>query len=171
MLEAQGEGEEPGPQVLQGQRDGPGVAAAQAQQQCQQQAQRQPQQQQQQGVGVGPGPAGRWGPERACEPQPAGPTPRGTRGSLFPVGLRADAGRAGVAPRLCPWGHPWGDSIVPMGCGGPPILPGLLLGVSKCGLGLGQHWHCVGGTEGPGEAGEGSELTLGGGCGLPAGDV
>lgn len=57
-LQTHAEGQEPGPEVLQGQCHGLSPAAAQPQRQHQQDARRQPQDQ---GAVAVPAPAGRWG--------------------------------------------------------------------------------------------------------------
>ena len=58
MPQAQDEDEEPGAEVLEGQRDGLDPAAIQAEHQQQQHTHGQSQEQ---GAASGPGPAGRWG--------------------------------------------------------------------------------------------------------------
>lgn len=114
MPEAQGEDQEPGPEVLKGQRHGLGSTTVQTQHQHQQDTHGQPQEQ---GAASGPGPAGRWG-RRGTRMSPclqAPPHSEDWWGSLLPPP------RARLTPMVGPFRvGPWGALHGPHGAWGTP---------------------------------------------------
>lgn len=122
MPQAQGEHQQPGPEVLKGQRHGLGSAVDQAQHQQQQDAHGQLQEQ---GAASGPGPAGRWGRSRTR----MNPCPQAQPHHEDPVGLPPPCGAGGEAadrgrltPRVGSFGvGPWGAPHGPRGAWGTPL--------------------------------------------------